>query len=106
MFESELACPPRPSSDVFNYIFHHGRWAYLWNRVLYRVDGSDETLTLAQLEQQSRQFADAAIKRYGIRPNNVIGILARDRVNGPFPQTPRLHLIMKLATMRCEKIIH
>ncbi|KAL2129013.1 hypothetical protein VTI74DRAFT_8352 [Chaetomium olivicolor] len=53
MFESKLPMPPLPSSDVFNYIFHYGRQAYPWSRVIYRVDGTDEILTLAQLEDQT-----------------------------------------------------
>lgn len=80
MFESKLPLPPLPSSDVFNYIFHHGRRAYPWSRVVYRVDGTDDTLTLAQLEDQSLRLARALKKRYGIKPNDVISIAAKDKV--------------------------
>lgn len=81
MFESKLPKPPLPSSDVFNYIFHYGRRAYPWSRVVYRVDGTDEVLTLAQLEDQSLRFARALKKNYGVKPNDVISIVAKDKVS-------------------------
>ncbi|KAL8704745.1 MAG: hypothetical protein Q9225_008067 [Loekoesia sp. 1 TL-2023] len=80
LFESRLPCPSRPSSDVFNYIFHHGRRPYPWHRVVYRVDQTNDTLTLAQLEEKSRRFADSIVRTYDIKPNDVVGILARDRM--------------------------
>ncbi|KAH6634756.1 AMP-binding enzyme domain protein [Chaetomium sp. MPI-SDFR-AT-0129] len=83
MFESKLPLPPLPTSDVFNYIFHYGRRAYPWSRVVYRVDGTDETLTLAQLEDQSLRLARALKKKYGIKPNDVISIAARDGIQYP-----------------------
>ncbi|KAJ5106940.1 AMP-binding enzyme domain protein [Penicillium angulare] len=83
MFESQLEQPPIPSSDAFNYIFHRGRRAYPWGKVLYRVDGSDETLTLAQLEEQSRRLAMAFKMNYDIEPNSVISIYAKNRIQFP-----------------------
>jgi 4-coumarate--CoA ligase len=80
MFESRLEAPPLPSCDIFNFVFHVGRRPYPWNRVIYRVDGTDETLTLAQLEEKSRRFARAITKKYGIRPNDVVSIAAKDKV--------------------------
>lgn len=80
VFESKLPLPPSPSSDAFSYIFHHGRMQYPASRVLYRVDGTDESLTLRQLEQKSKQLADALRKRYDIVPNDVVAILAKDKV--------------------------
>ncbi|EEP78118.1 conserved hypothetical protein [Uncinocarpus reesii 1704] len=83
IFDSRLELPPPPRSDVFSYIFHHGRRAYPWNRVLYRVDGKEETLTLAELERKSRQFAHALRTEYDIRPRDVVCILATDRIEYP-----------------------
>ena len=80
IFESKLPLPPRPSSDVFSYIFHRGRRAYPWHRVLYRADDKDTTLTLAELEEKSRRFADAVVREYEIKPGDVVGIIARDKV--------------------------
>lgn len=85
MFESKLPLPPLPTSDVFNYIFHYGRRAYPWSRVVYRVDSTDETLTLAQLEDQSLRLARAIKKKYGIKPNDVISIAAQDGVRPLVP---------------------
>ncbi|GMG13528.1 unnamed protein product [Aspergillus oryzae] len=79
IFESKLPLPPVPSCDAFNYIFHHGRRNYSTDRVLYRVDGTDETLTFEELEQKSRQFADAIREYYDIMPNDVVAILAKDK---------------------------
>ncbi|KAG8416377.1 hypothetical protein J3458_006967 [Metarhizium acridum] len=77
LFDSTLDVPPLPSSDVFNYVFHYGRRPYPWSRVVYRVDGTDETLTLAQLEEKSRRFARAIKKKYGIQyPIAFFGALA------------------------------
>ncbi len=80
LFESKLPCPARPSSDVFNYIFHHGRRAYPWQRVIYRVDKTNKTLTLAELEDRSRRFASSIISEYDIKPNDVVAIFAKDEV--------------------------
>ena len=80
IFESRLSQPARPSSDVFNYIFHYGRRAYPWQREIYRVDETDQTLTLAELEEKSRKFADSLVKKYGVQRNDVVAILAKDKV--------------------------
>lgn len=80
VFESFLEKPPLPASDVFNYVFHYGRRSYPWSRVLYRVDGTDESLTLAQLEEKSRRFARALKKKYRLQPNDVVSIAAKDKV--------------------------
>lgn len=80
LFDSRLPLPPVPDTDAFSYIFYKGRRDYPKNRVLYRVDGTDKTLTYAQLEKKSRRFADAIRQRYEIKPNNVVAILAKDKV--------------------------
>lgn len=80
IFESRLPCLAQPSSDVFNYIFHHGRRAYPRQRVIYRVDQTNETLTLAELEDMSRRFASSIVSKYNIKPNNVVAIFANDQV--------------------------
>ena len=81
IFESQLDRPPLPSTDAFNYVFHAGRRAYPWHKVIYRVDGTDETLTLAQLEEKSRRFAVAIRQQYNIQPNDVVSIFAKNRVH-------------------------
>lgn len=81
IFQSKLERPPLPSNDVFNYVFHVGRKPYPWNRVLYRVDGTDETLTLAQLEEKSRRFAVAIRDQFDIGPDDVVSIFAKDKVS-------------------------
>jgi acyl-coenzyme A synthetase/AMP-(fatty) acid ligase len=80
IFDSRLPLPPVPSTDAFTYIFYQGKREYTENRVLYRVDGTEQTLTYRQLEQKSRQFADAIHRRYNIEPNDVVAILAKDKV--------------------------
>lgn len=80
LFESKLPCPPRPSSDAFNYIFHLGRRSYSRDRVIYRVNQTDITLTLAELEDKSRRFANSLVTDYDIRPNDVVAIFAKDKV--------------------------
>lgn len=85
MFESKFPLPLVPKTDVFNYIFHHGRRPYPWSRVLYRVDNTGETLTLAELESKSRRLASVLRAEYDIMPKDVVGILAKDKVWGlPF----------------------
>ncbi|KAJ5363974.1 uncharacterized protein N7496_009687 [Penicillium cataractarum] len=79
-FRLETPPSPVPSTDAFSYIFYKGRRDYPKNRVLYRVDGTDKTLTYAQLEKKSRRFADAIRQKYEIRPNNVVAILAKDKI--------------------------
>lgn len=83
IFDSRLELPPVPNSDVFNYVFHHGRREYPSDRVLYRVDGKEDTLTLGDLERKSKQFAHALRTEYDIRPGDVVSILAKDRVCFP-----------------------
>lgn len=81
LFQSRLPKLPTPNSDVFHYLFHQGRRSYPRDRVLYRVDGSDETLTLAQLEEKSEKLASVLIASYSIKPGDVITILATDSVS-------------------------
>ncbi|KAH8688579.1 AMP-binding enzyme domain protein [Phaeosphaeriaceae sp. PMI808] len=83
IFESGLDKPPLPSTDTFNYVFHAGRRAYPWHKVIYRVDGTNETLSLAQLEEKSRRFAVAIRKQYNIKPNDVVSIFAKNRIEYP-----------------------
>ncbi|KAL5366537.1 hypothetical protein BJX96DRAFT_182765 [Aspergillus floccosus] len=83
IFESKLPLPSVPNTDVFNYIFHQGRRPYPWSRVLYRVDQTEETLTLAALEEKSRRFADVLRSEYDIQPKDVVSILAKDRIQYP-----------------------
>lgn len=80
IFESKFPLPPVPNTDVFNYIFHHGRRSYPWSRVLYRDDQTGETLTLVELEEKSRRFADVMRFEYDIQPKDVVSILAKDKV--------------------------
>ncbi|OCK79543.1 acetyl-CoA synthetase-like protein [Lepidopterella palustris CBS 459.81] len=83
VFYSKLPKPAPPSSDVFNFIFHEGRENYPRDRVLYRVDGTDETLTLEELEEKSRRFASVLVKRYAIKPNDVVAFLANNKIEYP-----------------------
>ncbi|KAL9593805.1 MAG: hypothetical protein Q9179_005689 [Wetmoreana sp. 5 TL-2023] len=41
---------------------------------------ASDTLTLAELEEKSRRFANSITRTYDIKPNDVVGILARDKV--------------------------
>ncbi|KAL8736863.1 MAG: hypothetical protein Q9181_002254 [Wetmoreana brouardii] len=43
----------------------------------------DDTLTLAELEEKSRRFANSIARTYDIKPNDVVGILARDKIEYP-----------------------
>lgn len=81
MFKSKFALPSTPKTDVFNYIFHHGRRSYPWSKVLYRVDGTGESLTLAELEEKSRRLASVLRADYDILPKDVVGIFAKDKVH-------------------------
>ena len=80
IFESRFPLPPVPKTDVFNYIFHHGRRSYPWSRVLYRDDQKGKTLALVELEERSRRFADVMRSEYNIQPKDVVSILAKDKV--------------------------
>jgi 4-coumarate--CoA ligase len=81
LFQSRLPKLATPNTDVFHYLFHQGRRSYPRDRVLYSVDGSDETLTLAQLEERSEKIAKVLINSYSIKPGDVVSILARDAVS-------------------------
>jgi 4-coumarate--CoA ligase len=81
LFQSRLPKLATPYTDVFHYLFHQGRRSYPRERILYRVDGSDETLTLAQLEERSEKLASVLIASYSIQPGDVITILATDSVS-------------------------
>ncbi|OQD90457.1 hypothetical protein PENANT_c001G00392 [Penicillium antarcticum] len=83
IFRSRLSLPPVPESDVFNYIFHRSRRDYPRGRVLYRVDGTNEQLTLAELEAQSRRLARALHANYSIKPEDVVAIFACDKIQYP-----------------------
>jgi len=80
IFNSRLPLPPVPSTDAFSYVFYQGRREYPKNRILYRVDGTGQILTFSELEKKSLQFADAIRRRYDLKPNDVVGILAKDKV--------------------------
>jgi len=81
LFQSRLPKLATPDTDVFHYLFHQGRRSYPRERILYRVDGSDKTLTLAQLEERSEKLASVLIASYSIQPGDVITILATDSVS-------------------------
>ncbi|KAJ5513408.1 hypothetical protein N7463_002960 [Penicillium fimorum] len=83
IFRSRLPLPPVPQCDVFNYIFHHSRRDYPRDRVLYSVDGTDEHLTLVELEDQSRRLARALHAQYDIKSQDVVAIFARDKIQYP-----------------------
>lgn len=80
VFKSRLPKPEVPSSDVFNYIFHYGRRNYPWSRVIYKVDHSNEELTLAELEEKSRRFASVLTMLFNVAPGDVVSIFAQDSV--------------------------
>ncbi|KAL9125724.1 MAG: hypothetical protein Q9217_005116 [Psora testacea] len=80
LFKSKLPSLSRPTSDIFNYIFHHGRRAYPWHRMIYRVDQTDITSTLAGLEEKSRQVARSIVSTYDIKPNDVVAIFVETRL--------------------------
>lgn len=80
IFQSKLQGLSAPTDDVFNYVFSQ-RNGYPRDRVLYRMDHSDGTLTLEQLEEQSRQFASVLVTAYSIKPGDVVAILASDTVS-------------------------
>ncbi|KAB2572586.1 4-coumarate--CoA ligase-like 9 [Lasiodiplodia theobromae] len=79
---SNLADPEPATQDVFSYLFSKRR-DYPTDRVIYRVDGSDETLTVRELEQKSRQFAHTLVDRYGVKQGDTVGILASDSIAYP-----------------------
>lgn len=83
IFQSRLSELEKPHQDVFNYIFSHRR-EYSPDRVLFMTDDDQETLTLRQLEEKSRQFAYGLVTRYGIQPQDTVAILATDSVSIKF----------------------
>ncbi|KAL1837591.1 hypothetical protein VTJ49DRAFT_3632 [Mycothermus thermophilus] len=83
VFESKLPKVDAPSTDVFSFIFEKGRDNYPRDKVLYRVHETGETLTLDELEAQSRRLASVLVKKYGIRPDDVIAFLANNSISYP-----------------------
>ncbi|CAI7571448.1 unnamed protein product [Penicillium palitans] len=83
IFDSLLPLPPLPQADVFSYIFRHGRRDYPKDRVLYQVDGTEETLTLGQLKQRSLQLARHLKAEYQIQPQDVVAIFSHDLIQYP-----------------------
>ena len=80
-FISKLAGVAHPRTDVFNYILD-ARRPYPKDRVMYRDDRTNATLTLEELEHKSRQFARVLVDRFNVQPMDVVGILACDSVRG------------------------
>ncbi|KAF5263630.1 hypothetical protein FOXYS1_5596, partial [Fusarium oxysporum] len=83
VFESKFPKVDPPSTDVFNFIFNTAREKYSKDKVLYRVHNTGETLTLEELENKSLRLASVLVKKYGIKPNNVIAFLANNSINYP-----------------------
>ena len=80
VFLSKLPGVSRPRIDVFSYLMS-ARRPYPRDRVMYRLDGTDELLTLAELERQSRQMAKHLHDHFGIRAGHVVAICAMDSVS-------------------------
>lgn len=80
VFESKLPKVDPPSTDVFNFIFNTAREKYPKDKILYRVHETQETLTLGELETKSRRLASVLVKKYGIKPNDVVAFLANNSV--------------------------
>lgn len=78
-FISKLAGVARPRTDVFTYLFD-ARRPYPADCVLYREDESNATLTLAELERKSRQFATVLVQQFNIQVMDPVAILASDSV--------------------------
>lgn len=76
---SKLPGVARPRTDVFSYLFD-ARRPYPKDRVMYREDKTNATLTLEELEHRSRQFAGVLVDRFNIQPLDVVGILLKDSV--------------------------
>ncbi|KAI9819112.1 MAG: hypothetical protein M1827_007268 [Pycnora praestabilis] len=83
VFQSNLPKPSPPTSDAFNYIFHEGRRDYPRDRVLYRSDETNETLTLEELEDNSRRFASVLVNLFNVKPGDAIALWANDSLNYP-----------------------
>ena len=78
-FVSKLAGVARPRADVFSYIFD-ARRPYSKDRIMYREDKTNATLTLEDLEHRSRQFARVLVDRFNIQAMDVVGLLLTDSV--------------------------
>ena len=98
VFSSHLPKPALPSGDVFSYLLQQGRRDYPRERVLYRVDDSEETLTLAELEEKSRRFASVVTVDFDIRPGDAIALFAADTVSRTFDSPIKNHLAMNIVT--------
>ena len=48
--------------------------------MIYRVDQTNKTSNLANLEDRSRRYANSMVSRYDIKPNDVVAIFAKDEV--------------------------
>jgi 4-coumarate--CoA ligase len=80
VFLSKLPGISRPHVDVFTYLMS-ARRSYPKDRIMYRVDSPDETLTLAELERKSRQVAQYLHEQFDIKAGHVVAICARDTVS-------------------------
>jgi acyl-CoA synthetase (AMP-forming)/AMP-acid ligase II len=78
-FISKLAGVARPRTDVFTYLFD-ARRPYPSDRVLYREDVSNATLTLDELKRKSRQFATILVEQFNIQVMDPVAVLASDSV--------------------------
>ena len=87
VFFSKMADIGRPRVDVLTYLMS-ARRPYSKDRIMYRVDGTNETLTLAELEHKSRQLAQHLYNRFSIRAGDVVAICAKDTVS----HVPELYL--------------
>lgn len=80
VFESRFPKVDVPATDLFNFIFNAARENYSRDKILYRVHETGETLTLNELETQSRRLATVLVKKYGIKPHDVVAFLANNSV--------------------------
>ncbi|KAL2812988.1 hypothetical protein BJX63DRAFT_432277 [Aspergillus granulosus] len=83
VFTSHLPKISPPSTDVFNFVFNTGRDEYSRDRVLYRVHETGEALTLDELENRSRRFAQVLVTTYSIKPGEVVAFLANNSIQYP-----------------------
>ncbi|KAL7813737.1 acetyl-CoA synthetase-like protein [Trichoderma gracile] len=83
VFESKFPKPEVPVADVFNFIFNAAREKYSRDKILYRVHETGETLTLDELETRSRRLASVLVKKYDIKPHDVIAFLANNSIHYP-----------------------
>ncbi|KAF1988171.1 AMP-binding enzyme domain-containing protein [Aulographum hederae CBS 113979] len=82
VFHSKFPGVARPTQDVFNYIFSR-RGNYPADKIMYKTDSGNRTLTLAELEHKSRQLATTLVEKYGIKPQDTVSILATDCILYP-----------------------